>query len=147
MVDGPKLAEAKAPTEPGGRRGAPEKDNPGRVTTTCTWEIIGQFITLIGGTFRHPLLDRTGLTKPYDFTLRFSSEQLSTRQDSINAYIEELNKQLRIVMTLGDVPQPAIVMDHVDRAPTAKPARDCKADAPGAEFEPEVASIRVSDPD
>jgi uncharacterized protein (TIGR03435 family) len=143
--DGPKLTEAKDPTAPGGCRAVREKDNPGRVTTTCTSETIGQFLTLIGGTFRHPLLDRTGLTKPYDFTLRFSSEQLSTRQDSINSYIEELNKQLGIVMTLGDVPQPAIVVDHVDRTPTANPPETAKLMPPAPEFEPEVASIRVAD--
>ena len=143
--DGPKLAEAKAPTEPGGCQAAPEKDNPGRVTTTCMSETLGQFLTLIGGTFRHPVLDRTGLTKPYDFTLRFSAEQLSTRQDTINAYIEEMNKQLGIVMTLGDVPQPAIVVDHVDRTPTVNPPETAKLMPPAPEFEPEVASIRVAD--
>ena len=143
--DGPKLAGAKDPTEPGGCRAVREKDNPGRVTTTCTSETIGQFLTLIGGTFRHPLLDHTGLTKPYDFSLRFSSEQLSTRQDSINAYIEELNKQLGIVMTLGDVPQAAVVVDHVDRTPTANPPETAKLMPATPELESEVASIRVAD--
>jgi uncharacterized protein (TIGR03435 family) len=143
--DGPKLAEAKDPTEPGGCKAVREKDNPGRVTTTCTSETMGEFLSLIGGTFRHPLLDHTGLTKPYDFTLRFSMEQLSTRQDSINAYIEELNKQLGIVMTLGDVAQPAIVVDHVDRVPAANPPETAKLLSPTPELESEVASIRVAD--
>ena len=143
--DGPKLAEAKDPTEPGGCQAAREKDNPGRVTTTCMSETTGEFLTLIGGTFRHPIIDRTGLTKPYDFTLRFSFEQLSTRQDSINAYIEELNKQLGIVMTLGDVPQPGIVVDHVDRTPTANPPETAKLMPATPELESEVASIRVAD--
>lgn len=142
--EGPRLAEAKDPTEPGGCQAVREKDNPERVTTTCRSETIGQFLSLIGGTFRHPLLDRTGLTKPYDFALRFSTEQLSTRQDSINAYIEELNKQLGIVMTLGDVPQPAIVVDHVDRAPTANPPETAKLMPAAPELESEVASIRVA---
>jgi uncharacterized protein (TIGR03435 family) len=144
--DGPKLTEAKDPAEPGHCQAVRDKDNPGRVTTTCTSETMAQFLTLIGGTFRHPLLDRTGLTKPYDFTLRFSSEQLSTRQDSINAYIEEVNKQLGIAITLGDVPQPAIVVDHVDRTPTANPPETAKLLPAAPEFEPEVASIRVADP-
>ena len=142
---GAKLADAKDPTQPGGCQAAREKGNPGRVTTTCTSETIAQFLTLIGGTFRHPLLDHTGLTKPYDFVLRFSSEQLSTRQDSINAYIEEMNKQLGILMTLGDVPQPAIVVDHVDRTPTANPPETAKLMPAAPEFESEVASIRVAD--
>ena len=144
--DGPKLAEAKDPTAPGGCQAAPEKDNPGRVTTTCTSETIAQFLKLIGGTFRHPLLDRTELTKPYDFTLRFTSEQLSTRQDTINAYIQEMNKQLGILMTLGDVPQPALVVDHVDRTPTANPPETAKLVPSTPELESEVASIRVADP-
>jgi len=143
--DGPKLADAKDPTLPGSCQAAREKDNPARVTTTCTSETIAQFLTLIGGTFRHPLLDRTGLTKPYDFALRFSSEQLSTRQDSINSYIEEINKQLGIVMTLGDVPQPALVVDHVDRTPAANPPETAKLLPATLELESEVASIRVAD--
>jgi uncharacterized protein (TIGR03435 family) len=143
--EGSKLAEAKDPTAPGGCQAVREKDNPGRVTTTCMSETIGQLLSLIGGTFRHPLLDHTGLTKTYDFTLRFSSEQLSTRQDSINAYIEELNKQLGIVMTLGDVAQPAIVVDHVDRVPAANPPETAKLLPPTPELESEVASIRVAD--
>jgi uncharacterized protein (TIGR03435 family) len=143
--DGPKLADAKDPTLPGSCQAAREKDNPARVTTTCTSETIAQFLTLIGGTFRHPLLDRTGLTKPYDFALRFSSEQLSTRQDSINSYIEEINKQLGIVMTLGDVPQPALVVDHVDRTPAANPPETAKLLPATPELESEVASIRVAD--
>jgi uncharacterized protein (TIGR03435 family) len=144
--DGPRLADSKDPTAPGGCQAAREKDNPGRVTTTCTSETVPQFLALIGGTFRHPLLDRTGLTKPYDFVLRFTSEQLSTRQDSINSYIEEMNKQLGILMTLGDVPQPAIVVDHVDRTPTANPPETAKLLPTTPEFESEVASIRVADP-
>jgi uncharacterized protein (TIGR03435 family) len=141
---GPKLAEAKDLTGPNGCQAVREKDDPTRVTTTCTSETIAQFFTLIGGTFRHPVLDRTGLTKPYDFTLRFTYEQLSTRQDSINAYIEELNKQLGIVMTLGDVPQPALVVDHVDRTPAANPPETAKLLPAAPEFESEVASIRVA---
>jgi uncharacterized protein (TIGR03435 family) len=143
---GPKVTEAMDPTAPGGCQAVREKENPGQVTTKCTSETVGQFLTLIGGTFRHPLLDHTGLTKPYDFTLRFSSEQLSTRQDSINSYIEEMNKQLGIMMTLGSVPQPAIVVDHLDRVPTANPPETAKLMPPAPEFEPEVASIRVADP-
>jgi uncharacterized protein (TIGR03435 family) len=143
--DGPKLAEAKDGTAPGGCAGAQEKDNPGRITVTCTSETIAQFLTLIGGTFRHPLLDRTGLTKPYDFALRFSSEQLATREDSIHSYIEELGKQLGIAVTLGNVPQPAIVVDHVDRVPTPNPPEIAKAVPAHADLEFEVASIRPAD--
>jgi uncharacterized protein (TIGR03435 family) len=143
--DGPKLAEAKDPTAPNSCQAVREKDDLARVTTTCTSETIAQFLTTIGGTFRHPLLDRTGLTKPYDFTLRFTFEQLSTRQDSINSYIEEMNKQLGIVMTLVDVPQPALVVDHVDRTPTANPPETARLVPATPELEAEVASIRVAD--
>jgi uncharacterized protein (TIGR03435 family) len=142
--DGPKLTEAKDPSAPSGCQAVRAKDDPSRVTTTCTSETIAQFLSTIGGTFRHPLLDRTGLTKAYDFTLRFSYEQLSTRQDSINSYIEELNKQLGIVMTLGDVPQPAIVVDHMDRTPAANPPETAKLLPAAPEFESEVASVRVA---
>ena len=144
--DGPKLAEAKDPTGAGRLPGSPREGRSRRGSSRrARRRQSRQFLTLIGGTFRHPLLDHTGLTKPYDFTLRFSSEQLSTRQDSINAYIEELNKQLGIVMTLGDVPQPAIVVDHVDRIPAANPPETAKLIPATPELEAEVASIRVAD--
>ena len=115
--DGAKLAEARDPDAAGHCQGGQDKSSPGQILITCTAEKIAQFLATIGPNFRHPILDHTGLTKAYDFTLRFSSEQLQTREDTIHAYIEGIGKQLGLVIAPGDVPQPAIFVDTVDRVP------------------------------
>jgi uncharacterized protein (TIGR03435 family) len=140
--DGPKLAAAKDPTAPGQCGGASDKSAPGQEILTCTSETIAQFLALFGGVFRHPLIEHTGLTKPYDFTLRLSDEQLRTRQDSINAYISAFGKQLGIVIASGDVPQPAFVVDRVERTPTPNAPEAAKLIPTVPDLEFEVASIR-----
>jgi uncharacterized protein (TIGR03435 family) len=140
--DGAKLAEAKDLDAPNSCQGAPDKSNPGQVLIACTSETIAQFLATIGGTFRHPILDRTALTKPYDFTLRFSSEQLRTREDTIHAYIDAIGKQLGLAIVPGDVPQPAFVVDAVDRTPTPNPPDIAKLIPAMPDLEFEVATIK-----
>jgi uncharacterized protein (TIGR03435 family) len=140
--DGAKLTEAKDPDVPNQCQGAQDKSNPGQVLITCTSETIPQFLATIGPNFRHPILDRTRLTKPYDFTLRFSSEQLQTREDTIHAYIDAIGKQLGLVIAPGDVPQPAIVVDAVDRTPTPNPPDIAKLISTLPDLDFEVATIK-----
>jgi uncharacterized protein (TIGR03435 family) len=145
--DGAKLTEAKDPAAPNNCQSARDQSNGGQVVITCTSETLAEFIgtsgaATIGGNFRHPILDRTGLTKPYDFTLRFSSEQLSTREDTIHGYIDVFNKQLGLVIAPGDVPQPAIVVDAVDHTPTPNPPDVAKQIAAIPDLEFEVATIK-----
>jgi len=114
--DGVKLVPAKDPDAPGNCKGEQDKANPGQVVTTCTSETITQFLASFGGVYPHPVIDRTGLTKSYDFTLKFVFANLRTQDDYIHLYTDAFSKQLGLVVTAGDVPQPAIVVDSVDRA-------------------------------
>jgi uncharacterized protein (TIGR03435 family) len=140
--DGPKLVEAKDPTAANECQTSLDKSSPGQMVITCTSETIAQLLALFGGTFRHPLIDHTGLTKPYDITLRLPADQLRGRQDSINTYIYTLAKQLGIVIAPGDVPQPAFVVDTVDHSPTPNPPETAKLISARPDLEFEVASIR-----
>jgi len=140
--DGPKLTEAKDPNAPSQCIGATDKKDPTRELLTCTSETIPQFLALFAGTFRHPLIDHTGPTKPYDFTLRLASDQLHSRQDSINAYTAAFAKQLGIVISPGDAPQPAIVVDSVDRVPTPNAPDIAKLVPATPDLEFEVATIK-----
>ncbi len=140
--DGTKLTDARDPDASNNCQGAPDKSNPAQILITCTSETLTQFLATIGGNFRHPILDRTGLTKPYDFTLRFSSEQMQTREDTIHAYIEVIGKQLGLVIAPGDVPQPATVVDSVDRTPTPNLPDIAKLIPPVPDMEFEVATIK-----
>ncbi len=140
--DGPRLQPAKDPSAPTSCHVDTERSAAGQQIITCTSETIAEFLTGLGGTFRHPLIDQTGLTRPYDFTLRLDSEQLRTREDSIHAYMNAINRQLGIVITAADVPQPAFVVDKVDRVPTPNAPGVAKRIPPLPPLEFEVASIR-----
>jgi Protein of unknown function (DUF3738) len=96
--DGAKLAEAKDPTAPPECHSAQDKATPGQAILTCTSETITQFLSSFGGIYPHPVIDRTGLTKSYDFTLKFFFTDLRTRDDYIHLYTEAFNKQLGLVV-------------------------------------------------
>ena len=77
--DGAKLAEAKAlplRTTANLRR---TRRTPGQTSITCTSETITQFLSMYGGIFPHPVIDHTGLKKPYDFTLKLVYTNLRPR--------------------------------------------------------------------
>jgi uncharacterized protein (TIGR03435 family) len=140
--DGPRLTAARDPTAPNNCQAPQDKSNPEQTLISCTSETIAQFLALFGGVFRHPLIDRTGLDKPYDFTLRLSVERLQTREDSIHAYTDAFSRQLGIVIAPGLVPQPAFVVDKVDRTPAPNAPEVAKLIPILPDLEFEVASIR-----
>jgi uncharacterized protein (TIGR03435 family) len=143
--DGPRLAEAKATDTPGSCQGTQDKANPAQSTVACTSETMGQFISTLDQDFSHTIVDRTGLTKAYDFTLRLVlGPDVHTRDDRARVYTEALGKQLGLVVTRGDVPQPGFVVDKVDRVPTPN-APEVAALLPALpDLEFEVASIRLA---
>jgi uncharacterized protein (TIGR03435 family) len=140
--DGAKLAEAKDPAASNNCQVAPDNSNPRQTLITCTSETLAQFFATFGGVFRHPVLNRSGLTKAYDFTLRFSAEQLQMREDSVHAYIDVFSQQLGLVIAPGDVPQPAIFVESVDHAPTPNPPEVARLIPAIPELEFEVATIK-----
>jgi uncharacterized protein (TIGR03435 family) len=139
--DGVKMAEAKDPTADPNCHGEQDKATPGQYSATCTSETITQFLASFGGMYPHPVIDRTGLTKSYDFTLRFNFADLNTRDAYIRAYTDAFSKQLGLVVAPGDVPQPAIVVDSVDR-PTPNPPDIAKLIPAMPDLEFEVATIK-----
>jgi uncharacterized protein (TIGR03435 family) len=141
---GAKLTEAKDLDVPNSCQGAPDKADPGQILIACTSETLTQFLETFGGNFRHPIIDRTGLTKAYDFTLRVSSEQLRTREGAIHAYIDAIGKQLGLTIAPADVSQPAMVVDAVDRTPTPNPPDIAKLIPPLPDLEFEVAAIKLA---
>jgi uncharacterized protein (TIGR03435 family) len=117
--------------------------NPEQYTLSCTSETVGQFVSTLDQAFPHPIMDRTGLTKPYDFTLKLVlGPYARTRDDLARIYTEGFLKQLGLAVVRGDVPQPAFVVDAVDRTPTAN-SRDIAKLLPAlADLEFEVATIK-----
>jgi uncharacterized protein (TIGR03435 family) len=143
--DGPRLAEAKNPNDTNECHSEREKANPVEFKITCTSETVGQFVSTLDQDFSHPIVDRTGLTKPYDFTLKLAlGPDVHTRDDRARVYADALNKQLGLAVTHGDVPQPAVVVDTVDRTPTANSPEIAKLIPALMDLEFEVATIKLA---
>jgi uncharacterized protein (TIGR03435 family) len=142
--DGAKLAEAKAPDAPNNCQSAQDKATPGQFSITCTSETITQFLSMFGGVFPHPVIDRTGLKKSYDFTLKLAYDQVRTRDDYIRLYTDTFKQQLGLVVAPGDVSQPAVVIDKVDHTPTPNLPEIAKLIPAQPDLEFEVATIKPS---
>ncbi len=139
--DGAKLADAKDPTAPPECHYAQDKATPGQAILTCTSETITKFLSTFGGVYSHPVIDRTGLAKAYDFTLRLKFANMRTREEYIRIYTDVLSKQLGLVIAAADVPQAAIVVDSVDH-PIPNPPDTAKLIPALPDLEFEVATIK-----
>ena len=138
--DGAKLAEAKDPTADPNCHGEQDKATPGEYSVTCTSETMAQFLSMYGGVFPHPVIDRTGLKKSYDFTFKHAFGQI--QDDYIRVWTDAFKQQLGLVFTPGNVSQPAMVVDTVDQTPTPNPPEIAKLIPPQPDLEFEVAIIK-----
>jgi uncharacterized protein (TIGR03435 family) len=141
--EGAKLTEAKDPAAEHSCQFQQDKATPGQMIISCTSETLGQFLTVFG-ILPHPPIDQTGLKKSYDFTLRLALGDQQSRNDLVRIYTEAVKQQLGLVVAQGNVPQPAIVVDKVDRTPTPNLTNIAELIPPMPDLEFEVASIKPS---
>ncbi len=59
---------------PGGGQGTRMMMMPGRMSMTFTKQTMAQFAESLGNQMDRPVVDQTGLTKNYDFTLEYAPE-------------------------------------------------------------------------
>lgn len=144
--DGLKLTDAKNPAAPNACQVQQDKAAPGHVTLACTSETLAQFLSAYGRAYPHPVVDHTGLTKPYDFSLKLDFTQIRSQQDYVRYLTDAFNRQLGLVVSPGVVPQPAIVIDSVDRTPTPNAPDIAKQIPAMPDLEFEVATIHLSAP-
>jgi uncharacterized protein (TIGR03435 family) len=141
---GPRFAEAKDPDAIGNCKSMQDQADPTLYTLACTSETMGQFIAARDQDFSHPIFDHTGLTKPYDFTLKLVlGPEVHTRDDRARVFTDALSKQLGLVVSREEVPQPALIVDKVEQ-PTANPQGIEKLIPALPDLEFEVASIRLA---
>jgi uncharacterized protein (TIGR03435 family) len=136
--DGVKLAEAKDSTAENNCQYAQDKSNPGQQNITCTSVTITQFLAMFGGNFPHPVIDRTGLKKSYDFTLKL----IQTQDEYVRILTDAFSKQLGLVVAAGNVSQPVMLVDTVDQTPTPNSPDIAKLLPAQPELEFEVATIK-----
>ncbi len=143
---GAKLAEAKDPTAAMNCRWEQVKNTQSQYSVTCTSMTMDKFISMFGA-FPHLVVDRTGLKKPFDFTLTVDDSEVRTLADNVRALTDAFAKQLGLAVTAQDVPQSALVVDTVDRTPTPNAPDIAKQIPPLPELEFEVASFKLAAPD
>jgi uncharacterized protein (TIGR03435 family) len=100
-----------------------------------------------GGYFDHDLIDETKLSGSFDFKLEWTAPValVAKGADGISIF-DAVDKQLGLKLELKDVPMPALVIESVNRKPTANEPRVEKELAlEPAKFE--VASIKPAAPD
>jgi uncharacterized protein (TIGR03435 family) len=103
-----------------------------------------------GAYFDHDVIDETKLTGSFDFKLEWTARVVLAAKggDGISgiSFFDAVDKQLGLKLELKDVPMPALVIESVNRKPTANEPRVEKELAlEPAKFE--VASIKPAAPD
>ncbi|HEX7422723.1 MAG TPA: TIGR03435 family protein, partial [Terriglobales bacterium] len=74
-----------------------------------------------GGYLQHKVVDVTGLTGIYDFTLTWTLPFTLPGPDSGQAgytLFEAIDRQLGLKLRLQKHPMPVLIVDHIDRQPT-----------------------------
>jgi uncharacterized protein (TIGR03435 family) len=138
------------PSQPGGPPPAPPV-----ITYTCTNTTMAAFAKgmkdMINTTER-PAVDNTGLEGAFDFTLKYSLGRgmimigAASPGDTVT-FVDALEKQLGLKLESVKVPMPVIVVDSVERKPTANVPNVAELlGTTAAPTEFEVADIKPTDP-
>jgi uncharacterized protein (TIGR03435 family) len=93
-------------------------------------EFAEELTTLASGYIYTPVLDTTGIEGGYDFTLSFSSADLTkgaggaagtngaSEPNGALSLIDAVNKQMGLKLEKVKRPVPVLVIDHIDEKPT-----------------------------
>ncbi len=88
---------------------------------TQEWRItnstMGDFAGLLRGFLNHPVMDQTGLTGKYDFTLKWAREDAQPNADTkgLPGLITALQEQLGLKVESSRGPTDVIVIDHIEK--------------------------------
>ncbi|WP_348265253.1 TIGR03435 family protein [Telmatobacter sp. DSM 110680] len=123
-----------------------------QIVVICKNETMQKFAEdihdMAGGYLDKPVVDSTGLKEAYDFTIMWTPRGLLgvAGADGISIF-DAVDKQLGLKLALETAPRTVLIVDSVDKTPSANPPDlDKKLPAlPPAQFE--VATIKPSKPD
>jgi uncharacterized protein (TIGR03435 family) len=83
---------------------------------------MSEFINTLAGPLRAPVVDKTGLTGRYDFTVDlgayFADTKAGEQPDVTGILTSALQEQLGLNLESRKVPVEILVIDHVERSPT-----------------------------
>ena len=152
----PKMKEAAGGAPPGCQPAPPpQQPEPGVIpkqTGICRGMTMAAFAQLlpraVGQYLPNPVVDQTGLQGAWDFEFSFTPRPLLAQagSDGITLF-DAMEKQLGLKLELKDMPTSALVVDSVERKPTANAPDVAKALPPPPPPEFEVATIKPTSPD
>jgi uncharacterized protein (TIGR03435 family) len=138
-------AEDRADRPPAWTQTAPGSTPPSSYSFTCrnmTMAQYGEQIPRFGDNQHYPIVDQTGLKGAYDFDITYTVLPARHGLDVAN----DLEK-IGLKLTLGQTPQPVLVIDSVSEKPTSNVADIDKLLPPPSPPAFEVAAIKPSPPD
>ena len=149
--DNPGCQPVEQPGDGGGRGGPPDPASAPDIKVAChnlTSEAIADNLhRMAGGYFDHDVIDSTKLEGSWDFELEWTPRgALAAKGSNGTSVFAAVEKQLGLKAELQNVPIPSLVIESVNRKPTANPEGIGTALAlPAARFE--AATIKPASPD
>lgn len=127
--NGPKLKESEpgaTPQSEGGLQPPPPRGGPppgyhGPFNLNLRTISMEQFSAMLSGLFDQPVIDSTGLTGRYDFTLHALVGSNPPSVDAPNApppLIDAVQEQLGLKLVSKKAPVDVLVVDHMEKTPT-----------------------------
>jgi uncharacterized protein (TIGR03435 family) len=113
-------AEAKEgfPSLPARRPGMAVNFGSGRARLAAHQEPLSALASMLRSSAGRQVLDKTGLTGKYDFTLEFSIQGLTTDDDPVPSLFDALQQQLGLKLEDRKAPYDVVVVDYAERVPT-----------------------------
>ena len=151
-----KMKEAAGGSAPGCQpQPPPQPPEPGvippqmAICRNMTMAALAQLLPRVAGAYLpNPIADQTGLQGGYDFEIRFHARPLLAQAGSEGiSLFDALEKQLGLKLELKSMPTSALVVDSVERRPSANSPDVAKVLPPPPPPEFEVASIKPTSPD
>ena len=148
------------PGDGSGETGCQSKQQSGRsvagaiqdAVVVCRNVTMADFAAGIGGMagegyINHPVIDKTGLTGSWNFTISWTARQLLEPAGANGiTFFDAVDRQLGLKLESQNVPTPVLVVDSVERKPTNNlPGVTQVLPAVPTEFD--VADVKLSDPD
>jgi uncharacterized protein (TIGR03435 family) len=133
----------------------PQQPEPGAIPPqmaicrNMSMTALAQLLPRVAGAYLpNPVVDKTGLQGGWDFDIRFHARPLLPQAGSEGiSLFDALEKQLGLKLELKDMPTLTLVVDSVDRKPTANSPEVAKVLPPPSLPEFEVATIKPTSPD
>jgi uncharacterized protein (TIGR03435 family) len=120
---GPKFKASSEPIEPA-KQGMSRSSSPGSIKLAAAGQTIPQLVSALFQQTDHPIMDMTGLTGEYDFTLTFARrmDELSAtppdaRADDAPTIFQAVQDQLGLKLEARKMPVDLVIVDSGHRIP------------------------------